>query len=78
MLTCCAARRGARALSTKTTHFGFETVDEAAKKSLVGDVFKRVAEKCVFARGRRRHAPACARAPSRPPPFPARAPGTTS
>ena len=34
-----------RALSTRTTHFGFETVDEVSKKARVGDVFRRVAEK---------------------------------
>eukprot|EP00742_Colponemidia_sp_Colp-10_P006781 GILJ01007268.1.p1 GENE.GILJ01007268.1~~GILJ01007268.1.p1 ORF type:complete len:288 (+),score=32.15 GILJ01007268.1:31-894(+) len=34
-----------RAFSDKTTHFGFQTVPEHLKKSLVGDVFHRVASR---------------------------------
>lgn len=45
MRRVAVASRGARALSTKTTHFGFETVDEPTKKGRVGEVFRRVAEK---------------------------------
>jgi 2-methoxy-6-polyprenyl-1,4-benzoquinol methylase len=32
-------------MSSRTTHFGFETVEEASKKARVGEVFRRVAEK---------------------------------
>ncbi len=53
---CCAVRPRAGALARAsfssssstpppTTHFGFQTVDEAAKKALVGDVFAKVADK---------------------------------
>ena len=31
--------------SDAKTHFGFQTVDESKKADMVGDVFKRVAEK---------------------------------
>jgi hypothetical protein len=36
-----------RAQSTEAskTHFGFQTVDESKKAEMVGDVFKRVADK---------------------------------
>ena len=50
-ISCCMRRSSSsyktasRALSTRTTHFGFETVDEVSKKARVGDVFRRVAEK---------------------------------
>jgi hypothetical protein len=33
------------ATTGKTTHFGFQEVDESSKKEMVGDVFRRVADK---------------------------------
>lgn len=41
---------GASGTTGATTHFGFRTVDESDKEKMVGEVFRRVADKYVRAR----------------------------
>jgi hypothetical protein len=55
LLNCNIVQRPiVRALSTQAppegnkTHFGFKTVDESEKQHMVGDVFRRVADRYAF------------------------------